>query len=100
MPLRLNPDEHLRAPHRHAQRPPQLDAQDPCRLFGVGFSEWQNQSRSRIGSGGEGRTGNNASLKDHRPPWDLPACPSFAGDTDTNTRDFDVSTSCIDTVLG
>lgn len=58
MPLRLSPEEHLRAQHRHAQRPPQLDAQDPCRLFGVGFSEQQNQSRSRIGSGGEGRTGN------------------------------------------
>ncbi|EHK46322.1 hypothetical protein TRIATDRAFT_273198 [Trichoderma atroviride IMI 206040] len=57
MPLRLSPDEQLRAQHRHAQRPPQLDAQDPCRFFGVGFSEWQNQSRSRIGSGGEGRTG-------------------------------------------
>ncbi|KAL7897867.1 hypothetical protein HDV63DRAFT_43459 [Trichoderma sp. SZMC 28014] len=51
---------------------------------------WQNHSRSRIGSSGEGRTGNDASLKDHRPPWHLPACPSFAGCTGTNACCFDV----------
>lgn len=92
MPLRLNPDGHLR--HSTDMRNGRRNWMLKILVVSSGWAFRNGKTRAGVASVAV------ASLKDHRPPWDLPACPSFAGCTGTNARSFDVSTPCINALLG